>query len=117
MSDSEFSHLSNYLRMHRRRWTLSQAELAELLGLEAGQTVSRYEKGGSQPSLEVALMYQALFDVSVRELFLGVAEGKEAELLKRVRRLLVSLPDPEMEPSAAPKVELLASFIARQEDA
>ena len=62
--------LNNYIRTHRKRLGLSQDELAHLLGVEEGATVSRYESG-RLPSLETALALSRVFGVSVESLFFG----------------------------------------------
>src|SRR5262245_20561170 len=52
--------LKNYLRYYRRRFGLTQRELAFLLGL-SDSAISRIERNRSQPTLSVALACQALF--------------------------------------------------------
>lgn len=79
--------LPNYLRTHRRRTGLSQAEVAFLLGCRGGAKVSRYERHRRQPPLHVALALASVLRVPVAELFAGIAD--DAEQLARRRALLL----------------------------
>ncbi len=93
--------LPNYLRMHRRRHGLSQAELASLIGGQSGTRVSRYERGSRLPSLETALAFEAIFKTSVHELFAGVGERVELRVCEQAKLLLDRVerlqPTPEVE--------------------
>lgn len=69
------SSLSNYLRTHRKRLALSQEEVAFLLGiggLDKGIKVCRDENFTREPSLQIALAYEAIYGKPVRELFPGL---------------------------------------------
>ena len=79
--------LDNYLRSSRRRAGLSQNEMAYLLGAQDGTKASRYERFARTPSLETALAYEAIFGLSVRELFAGVYERAERAAARRARLL------------------------------
>jgi transcriptional regulator with XRE-family HTH domain len=79
--------LENYLRMHRKRAGLTQAELAYLLGVHSGGKVSRYERFARRPTLETAIAFELILGVPVRELFAGVREEVEHEVKKRARHL------------------------------
>src|SRR5881628_703008 len=79
--------LPNYLKTHRKRAGLSQDEVAFLLGCRSGAKVSRYERLARRPSLETAFAYEAVFGVPARELFAGVYEKVEREVVKRARVL------------------------------
>ena len=80
--------LPNYLRMHRRRHGLSQAELASIIGGQSGTRVSRYERGSRLPSLETALAFEAIFKTPVHELFAGVCEHVELRVCEQAKLLL-----------------------------
>jgi transcriptional regulator with XRE-family HTH domain len=84
---SNSNHLPNYLRAHRKRTGLSQAEVAFLLGCRSGAKVSKYERFHREPTLKTALAYEALFETPVRELFRGVGDDAERETLRRARHL------------------------------
>lgn len=84
--------LPNYLRFNRRRASLTQEEVAFLLGvkglMDRGIKVSRDESSARTPSLEAALAYEAIYGIPVRELFAGLyaqAEQRVAEKAKLLR--------------------------------
>src|SRR5436190_20861278 len=66
--------LENYLRTYRKRSGLTQREVAFLVGCRNGAQVSRYEKRRRLPPLRTALACEAVFGVSVSELFAGLRE-------------------------------------------
>jgi len=57
-----------HVRRTRRRWALSQAELARLIG-STQSVVSRLEAGSVVPDLALAFRLQAVFGSSPRALF------------------------------------------------
>jgi transcriptional regulator with XRE-family HTH domain len=65
----------SHVLTHRKRSNLTQLELASLLGHRTVMQVSRHERGITVPSLVTALGYQAIFGVSVPELFPGLHES------------------------------------------
>jgi DNA-binding XRE family transcriptional regulator len=83
--------LNNYLRTHRRRFGLSQSEMAFLLGSTRKARVSEYECLEVLPSLKTALAYEFIFGVPVSELFPGVFQQVEKETAKRARSLMEKL--------------------------
>ena len=58
-----------YLRMHRRKWGLSQRELGRLLGYQSPTPISRIEGSKCSPGMEVALASQVLFGVPPDAMF------------------------------------------------
>ena len=69
--------LPNYLRTNRKQLSLSQEEVAFLLGmkgLDKGGKVSREENYSRVPTLETALAYEAIYGKPNRELFAGLYE-------------------------------------------
>ena len=99
--------LQNYLRTYRKRFGLSQEELAFLLGVKSGANVSRYEKFHQVPNLQTALALQALFGVPVAELFGGIYEQAEKEISKRARILQRRMQDTTANQTASRKADLL----------
>ena len=82
--------LLNYLRIHRKRLTLSQEEVAFLLGakgLDKGIKVCRDENLAREPSLEDAIAYEVIYGKPVRELFAGLYERIEREVAERAKIL------------------------------
>lgn len=80
--------LPNYLRTHRKRASLSQDEVAFLLGYQSGTRVSRYECFDRAPTLKMALACEAILGVPARELFAGVYEKAAEET--RTRAVLLA---------------------------
>ncbi len=82
--------LPNYLRTHRKRLSLSQAEVAFMLGgtgENKGSKVSRDESFDREPSLRTALAYEVIYDKPVRELFAGLHEQMERDVVRRAKTL------------------------------
>ena len=73
--------LHNYLRSYRQKASLTQDELAFLLGGSHGSTITRHEEYLRVPSLTTALRYAAVYREDPRVLF----AGRYAEEEKRVR--------------------------------
>jgi DNA-binding XRE family transcriptional regulator len=76
-----------YLRSHRRRWGLTQRELAYLLGLKNASVVSRIELEGRHPKLPVALACHVVFGTPISELFPGLLTEIEDAVLRRAYKL------------------------------
>lgn len=72
--------LVNYVRFRRKRATLSQRELAMILGYHDAGAVSRHEMFHSVPPLLIALGYEVVFQTSISELFPGLKETIEASI-------------------------------------
>ncbi|MDO8240989.1 MAG: helix-turn-helix transcriptional regulator [Candidatus Moranbacteria bacterium] len=64
--------LGSYLRTYRIKSGLTQKDVAALLGLETGSTISRTEKGNGTPSVKVILGYCVLFEAHPQELVPGI---------------------------------------------
>ena len=79
--------LSNYLVSNRKRLALSQKEVAFLLGNKGGAKVSRYERFDREPSLETTLALEVIFQRSASELFGGLYQKIEQEVIKRAKVL------------------------------
>lgn len=79
--------LDCYLRVYRRRWGLSQDELATLLGYKTGAVISRLERDGRQPSLEVAYALEIIFGTAPIELFPGLHAKVKKAVIARMRDL------------------------------
>lgn len=66
---------------------LSQDEVAFLLGTESGTQISRHENFVRVPSLEMALAYEAIFQKPAREIFDGLYQRIEGEVVTRAKAL------------------------------
>ena len=79
--------LPNYLRSHRKRLALSQDEVAFLLGTRSGAKASRYENFAREPNLATALAYEVIYQRPVSELFGGLYQEIEQQVVARAKVL------------------------------
>jgi len=79
--------LPNYLLSNRKRLALSQDEVAFLLGAESGENVCRHERFLREPTLATALAYEVIFKRSASELFGGLYQRIEGEIIARAKIL------------------------------
>lgn len=86
-----YQRLQNYLRTHRRRHGLSQAEIAMLLGAVSGTKVSRYENFSRMPGALTVFAFEIVFDQPASELFAGRHEAIQLAVQERARRLIEQL--------------------------
>ena|ERR1051326_911918 len=102
----------SYLRSHRKRWRLSQRELAFLLGFSSQGAISQHEALIRTPEVKVLLKYEALFGESIGDLFPKLRDEAEKEIVLQAKQLMARLEEhPEL--PAARKLELLAKLIER----
>jgi transcriptional regulator with XRE-family HTH domain len=99
--------LPNYLRTCRKAASLTQAEVAYLLGGRTGAKVSRYERFRQQPQLETVFAYEAIFRIPARELFAGVYQQIERKTRRRVRALSRRVSRVSPDPALRRKTEFL----------
>jgi transcriptional regulator with XRE-family HTH domain len=83
--------ITNHLRSHRKRSSLSQSEVAFLLGSKDGGQISRYEKGHRVPTLRTAIAFTMIFGVSLSILFSGIQIGVDTEVGSRIKQLRATL--------------------------
>jgi transcriptional regulator with XRE-family HTH domain len=110
------SPLPNYLRTNRKRLTLTQEEVAFLLGfrgMSRGARVCRDEKFVHEPNLWTALAYEAIYQKPIRELFAGLYERIEREVAGRAK-LLNFRKDRGNKQQAVRRRQFLADLAARQ---
>lgn len=69
--------MRNYLKIERARHNLTQAQLADEVGVSR-QTINAIEKGRLVPSTVLALKLSRYFSVSVNDLFELVEVGSAA---------------------------------------
>lgn len=72
-----------HLRILRRRWALTQTELAFLVGSGSGAFVSRIEDQKRTPSLAVAFACGLVFGTPLTELFAALLSEVEEGVLER----------------------------------
>ncbi len=77
----------SFVRAHRRRWGLTQAELAVLLGVTSSTTVSRIERSARKPTATVLVACCILFGQPASELFASFDEEIEEAVVTAVKNL------------------------------
>jgi DNA-binding XRE family transcriptional regulator len=110
--------LTNYLRANRKRLTLTQEEVAFLLGvpgLGKEAKVCRDENLVREPRLRTALAYEVIYQRPVRELFAGLYEQIEREIVGRAK-ILNLRKDSKLTQRTAHRRQVLAALAARQSD-
>jgi transcriptional regulator with XRE-family HTH domain len=75
---------AQYLRSLRSKSGLTQRELASILGLISGVTVSRHESASTMPVLLVAMGYQVIFRAPIEQLFPGTYEAVRQNIEDRL---------------------------------
>ena len=84
----------HYLRACRRRASLSQRDVAFLLGVKAISKVSRYERNVTLPSIYTALAYEAICGKPIARLFERTYEPIRAAVQQRAATLLSHMSSP-----------------------
>lgn len=106
--------LPNYIRAHRKRWALTQEELAALLGLTSQGTVSQYEGTEKRPGIEILIGAKTIFNVPCREMFPRMYEDVERQLLVRAKELHAKM-EASADPATLKKRAFLGDLINRIE--
>src|SRR4051812_31694109 len=83
--------LISYLRPLRRRWGLTQRELALLIGAKTHSDVSKFEALKRYPSLAGAIACSIIFDIPSLELFPELYAKVYAAVLDRADELYEDL--------------------------
>lgn len=105
--------LQNYLRTHRRHHSLSQAEVATLLGAASGTKVSRYENFARMPGALTVFALEIVFNQPASELFAGNYQAIRLAVQERARSMeeeLNSQPNAQ-DRTTLRKLELLRSIV------
>ncbi len=104
--------LPSYLRTHRRKWALTQQELARLLGIKGAQHISRLEKGARRPSIAVLFSIEIIFGVRPQELFPKFFDDIEERTVRELYLLHEAL-EGDPKPHSRRKQQLAAEALAR----
>lgn len=104
--------IHNYIRTHRRRWGLTQKELAHLLGSKSGTQVSRYERLTRRPQLYIALACQVIFGELPEKMFPKLFSQVEEGVMRRAYQLYQKLEGGTTKASKR-KLELLQEMLRR----
>jgi DNA-binding XRE family transcriptional regulator len=103
-----------YLRPLRRRWRLTQRELAFLIGIKSGTVISRIEGLDKAPRLAWAVACAVLFDTRALELFPGLFSEVYEGVLLRATELYYELQGNPSKTTRA-KLDFLETALARLE--
>ena len=106
--------IKTYVRPLRRRWALTQRELAFLVGAKNGAVVSRIEGLKRSPSLPVTVACALVFDTPLPDLFPDLHSQIRDDVLRRASELYDEL---QGNPSKATRIKLdfLETVLARLE--
>jgi transcriptional regulator with XRE-family HTH domain len=104
----------SFVRAYRRRWGLTQAELAQLLGITASTSVSRMERSMRQPTSSILIACSILFGVPATELFAWMYESAEEAVAAAAKDLCDAL-EGETGERARRKREFLKAVLVRVE--
>src|SRR5262245_61702995 len=102
----------SYLRPNRRRWGLTQEELAFLIGVHSRTVISRLEGSDREPSLRSALVCALVFNLTPIELFPGLLNDIHVDLLFRATELYEKL-QCDTSKTTRMKLDLLEELLTR----
>jgi DNA-binding XRE family transcriptional regulator len=103
--------LKTYLKTYRRRTGFTHDEVAFLIGGMAGTSYSRHEGSKRLPILKTALMYEFIFDATVRELYEGVFVEVQERVRERARGLVRGLEKKPASPQRDQKIAALRRLL------
>jgi transcriptional regulator with XRE-family HTH domain len=83
--------VGSYLRSLRRKSGLSLRELSQILGSVSDAQISRHERSLSVPGFLTALGYEAVFRVSMSEMFPGLFTTVATGIEERIANLEAEL--------------------------
>ena len=109
--------LRNYLRVYRRRWHLTQEELAFLFGYDTESIISRFESEERTITLAVAIACQTIFGVKPKEVFPALFVSAEETVVQHMYELRDRLAQSELTHRTVAKLELLQEALRRIEGA
>lgn len=104
--------IPNYILTHRKRWALTQKELAGLLGAKSETQVSRWERSKRKPSLRVVLASQVIFGETPDSMFPLLFSEIEESVMHRAYKLYTSLAGSTSKKSKR-KLKLLEDVLRR----
>jgi DNA-binding XRE family transcriptional regulator len=106
--------IKTYVRPLRRRWSLTQKELAFLLGAKSGTVVSRIEGVKRAPNVSAMLACVFVFGAAPAELFPGLLSQIHEDVSRRVNELYEALQGNPAKTTRA-KLDFLETVLARLE--
>jgi len=103
----------HYLRVYRKKSSLTQNDLAYILDLGDYATVSRWEHGQRQPNIETLLTYRLLFGLPIELLFERQKRELMDRIVSRVRLLQEEIRKEPQENKAVQRIAFLTDAISR----
>jgi len=74
----------NYIKAHRKRWSLTQEELGFILGYGGNTQISNIERGIDDPNTREMIAFEVLFEKSNSRLFPDLYTSVSEKLLRRL---------------------------------
>ena len=100
------------LRTHRKKWALTQRELADLIGIASQQHVSHVERSMIVPGIKVVLALEIVFGVCAKQLFPKLFDEIEDEVVRNLYQFGERLKS-NVSKAAARKRQLVAEALSR----
>ena len=104
--------IPSYILTHRKRWALTQKELARLFGAKSETQVSRWERSIRKPTLHVVLASQVIFGETPEDMFPKLYSEVEERVMQQAHKLYTSLAGSTSKASKR-KLELLDDVLRR----
>jgi transcriptional regulator with XRE-family HTH domain len=104
--------LHSRLRRERRKWGLTQEDMAHLLSICSASEISRVENGWKKLGVPHVVAASLLFNRPINDLFPTIHRQVRDELLSRAFALLRQV-EHDKRPEAHRKRQLLQEFLAR----
>jgi transcriptional regulator with XRE-family HTH domain len=109
-----FMHIQhNYLKLVRKRSSLTQSDIAALLNLSDYSNICRWERGHHSPNMDALMLYHLLFDVPIETLFDRQKSEYRATILERIRAYLLRLKALDPDPKLIRRMGYLESTLTR----
>jgi transcriptional regulator with XRE-family HTH domain len=102
----------SYLRTHRKRWALTQRELAALLGARSASQIAEYELLAHDPNAEALIAFEFIFGEPARRIFPALYASVEVEVTRNSAFLAEALAG-RNDPKALVQRELIESIARR----
>ncbi len=106
------SNIVTYLRRERRKWGLTQKEVASLVGLRSRSQISAIERGVAPPTVQQLLAFQCLFGMTAAQLFPRLFQDAE-DLVFHATQTLIDTTKTGATLRAIRKKELLRQVTSR----
>lgn len=103
--------LPSYLHTLRKQWSLSQPDLASLLGV-TGSALSRFENLSRRPTAELIIGAEVIFGHSAKDVFPAFYRDVERTIVDRARAQYERL-ESDTDPVTREKLRLLTEIFER----